>query len=129
MSVSKSRSRRCVLVADDDRDIRRGLQLRLCTAGYTVVEAKNGREALELARRNRPDVILMDIRMPELDGLTAMKRLQEAPETASIPVIVMSASLIEQDRAMDCGAVAFIGKPHNGRELMALVDKFTGTRN
>jgi DNA-binding response OmpR family regulator len=86
-------------------------------AGYQVVEAANGEEALELAEQERPDLILLDIRMPELDGVATCTRLKGNPKTHSIPIIIATAygdTLVE---ALEAGADDFVNKPFQLEEI------------
>jgi len=80
-----------VLVADDDRDIRALLTTLLSNVGYDVLEAADGLAATKMACQERPDVILLDVSMPEMDGLEVLKRLRGNPVTRSIPVILVTA--------------------------------------
>ncbi|GAB5441212.1 MAG: hypothetical protein Fues2KO_15610 [Fuerstiella sp.] len=111
-----------ILVADDDRDIRNGVCLRLRMAGHTVVEAQDGLEALQQVAAGRPDMVILDIRMPKMDGLTVLHHLQLDAANNDIPVVVMSASLVQRDQALDAGAVGFLPKPHDGRELLKIIE-------
>lgn len=86
-----SREQALVLVADDDAEIRRLLRLYLEQDGLATLAAANGREALELARAHRPDVVLMDLQMPEMDGLEAIQGLRDDDATRDVPVIVLTA--------------------------------------
>ena len=80
-----------VLVVDDDRRIRNLLVANLSDDGYDVTEAKDGKAALELALHERPDILLLDVMMPEMDGFEVLKRLRETPTTQAIPVILLTA--------------------------------------
>jgi len=108
-----------IVVAEDNP---MGLEL-LCEVleldGHTVHAAGDGAEAVEMARRLRPDVVLMDVHLPRLDGIEATRRLQEDPATRSIPVIALSASVtsIEFQRAREAGCVGHLTKPLDIRKL------------
>lgn len=108
-----------VLVVDDDREMLRGLGLRLNAAGFNVLTAFDGRRAIEAAVKHRPDVILMDNYMPGMDGLEALNRLAEKPDTVGIPVIMLSASNRDQHRALEQGARFFLQKPCDPGTLLA----------
>lgn len=112
-----------VLIADDHRLFRDGLRSLLEAQGVSVVaEARNGREAVELARAEQPDVTLMDLTMPEMDGLTAIRLLKaQLPELA---VVVLTASEDEADlfEAIKSGAQGFLPKDLEARQLFALLD-------
>ena len=110
------------LVADDhedDRELARVLLNQCCAC--RVIEAEDGAEAVELARRERPDLILMDLSLPVVDGWEATRRLKAAPETRSIPVIALSAHAMEGDReqALAAGCDDYDTKPVDLERLLA----------
>ena len=100
-----------VLLVEDETDIRLAGQIQFRAKGYHVDTAKNGEEALQQLRQESYDVVLMDIRMPKMDGLTAIAHMQADPNLRDIPVIVVSASPGDQNYALDTGARFFIRKP------------------
>jgi two-component system alkaline phosphatase synthesis response regulator PhoP len=106
-----------VLVVDDEEQIRELLREFLVDAGYEVLMAANGEEAIELAQRERPDLILLDIRMPELDGVETCVRLKTHEETRSIPVIIATAFTDTLAEALDAGADDFVNKPFRLEEI------------
>ena len=110
-----------VLVADDSADIRSVLRLMLEMQGCCVVEAENGLEAVELAAALCPDLILMDLSMPVLDGYEATRRIREQPRLNNIPVVAVSAhsDMPDRGKALAAGCVECVGKPFNFR----LIDK------
>jgi DNA-binding response OmpR family regulator len=110
-------SRPLVLVADDDADILSLVRLRLERSGYSVVSARNGAEALELARERRPDLAILDVAMPELTGLEVTQRLRE--EHLDVPVILLTARARDVDVAAgaDAGADVYVTKPFSPQEL------------
>jgi DNA-binding response OmpR family regulator len=110
-----------VLVADDDPDIRTLVRIRLERAGYTVVSAADGAEALELAVANHPDVAILDVSMPNLTGLEVTRALRE--RYVSSPVILLTARAMEVDvrEGGDAGAAAYITKPFSPQELEVAV--------
>ncbi|MBD3426519.1 MAG: response regulator [Candidatus Omnitrophica bacterium] len=112
-----------VLVADDEKDVRKILSKRLQTEGYEVIEAVNGREAVELASRERPDVIIMDVMMPEMDGLEATKQLRSRLETAVIPIVMLTAKKDKESElaGLDAGADDYLTKPYDKDKLLARV--------
>jgi PAS domain S-box-containing protein len=112
-----------VLVADDNADMRDYVR-RLLETRYTVTTVGNGKEALDLALANPPDLVLTDVMMPELDGFELVKRLRSVPETKTIPVILLSARAGEESRVegLDAGADDYLVKPFAARELLARVD-------
>ena len=112
-----SMSRPLVLVADDDADILSLVRLRLERSGYTVVSARNGAEALELARERRPDLAILDVAMPELTGLEVTEQLRA--EHIDVPVILLTARAREADVALGAavGADVYVTKPFSPQEL------------
>ncbi len=107
-----------VLVVDDERAIRRFLRTSLAANGYTVLEATNGAEALEAVVRDRPDVMILDLGLPDVDGTEVTARLRE---WSHIPIIVLSVRDQEGDKiaALDAGADDYLTKPFGVGELMA----------
>jgi DNA-binding response OmpR family regulator len=112
-----------VLVADDDDAMRQLLTLELEREGFQVFKAANGREALNTARSRLPDVALMDVEMPVMDGLEVTRRLREGPETSRIPVLIISALRAKNDivKGLEAGAVDYVTKPFFLPELKARV--------
>ncbi len=112
-----------VLLIDDDREIVRGVGMRMRAAGLRVISANDGQQGLEQAVLEIPDVIVLDIRMPVMDGWTVLARLRENPKTAAIPVIVLSASVQNQpdSRALGLGARYFFQKPYHAKLLVETV--------
>jgi CheY-like chemotaxis protein len=117
-----------VLVADDDHDILALVGLRLERAGYEVVTAKDGIEALELVEQRTPDVAVVDVMMPRMDGHELVRRLRERPETAETPILILTAAV--QDRVAEAstaaGADAQMPKPFSPRDLVAKLDEMLG---
>ncbi len=107
-----------VLVVDDERAIRRFLRTSLAANGYVVFEATNGAEALEAVARDRPDLVILDLRLPDMDGTEVTARLRE---WSRIPIIVLSVRDQEVDKiaALDAGADDYLTKPFGVGELMA----------
>jgi diguanylate cyclase (GGDEF)-like protein len=112
-----------VLVVDDDPDILQFVEMNLDMEGFDTHTAESGRLALEIARERPPDLILLDVMMPELDGLTVLRRLRSSPATASIPVVLLTAKALAEDRVrgLDLGADDYITKPFDIEELLARV--------
>ena len=113
-----------ILVAEDQADIRELVAFSLENiAGFKVVKARNGAEAVELARAEVPDLILMDVRMPRMTGVEACAKLKEIPETEDIPIVFLSAMGQETEiqQGMDVGAVEYILKPFAPDVLMKKV--------
>ena len=112
-----------VLVIDDEAPIRLLCRVNLEAEGMTVLEARDGASGLEVARRERPDVILLDVMMPRLDGWRVAEELLEDPGTRDIPVVFLTARADLRDRArgMDLGGIDYITKPFNPVELAPVV--------
>jgi CheY-like chemotaxis protein len=100
-----------VLVVDDDRDSREMYRHYLSHVGCVVRTARNGRRAIEKVAQRPPDVIVMDLAMPELDGWAASRQLKSAPETAHIPIIALSAVQMARAGARAAGCDGFLAKP------------------
>jgi two-component system cell cycle response regulator DivK len=117
-----------ILIAEDDPANRTLFRDILQLEGYAILEAGHGRDAVDLARERRPDLILMDVKMPVLDGLSAVRILKADPATRTIPVIAVSAFAMEKDeeRAMAAGCDAYITKPFGVRILRERVSAHLG---
>jgi two-component system KDP operon response regulator KdpE len=111
-----------ILVVDDDREIVFGTRLRLHAAGYETLVARDGYEAVASARTDRPAAILLDVRMPRLDGLAALGELKRGAETNAIPVVMVSASMRDQQAALESGARFFLSKPYEYDNLLAALE-------
>lgn len=112
-----------VLIAEDQPSNLRLMRHVLRGAGYVTLEAKDGVEAIELAREHGPDLILMDLRMPRLDGIEATDILRADPATQHIPIVAVTAQAMTSDRekALAAGCVLHIAKPFDIRELKRTV--------
>lgn len=123
MSDPASKGR--VLVADDNLSVRRILCLFLQGAGYETVEARNGKEALELARSARPALLVLDVMMPMLDGFAACRLLKADPATRDMPIIICTAKNRKEDliEAIKAGAEDYIVKPFNKETVLAKVER------
>lgn len=108
-----------ILVVDDETAIRNLLIDLLGDEGYTVFAASNGRAALAIVQQQRPDLILMDVMMPELDGLETVQHIRALPESNDVPIILMSAAHHLSPKIGD--SVAFITKPFNLDHVLAVV--------
>jgi len=117
-----------VLVIDDEAPIRLLCRVNLEAEGMDVVEAANGPSGLELARDNVPDVVLLDVMMPGLDGWRVAEQLLEDDRTSEIPIIFLTARAEFRDRArgLDIGGVDYVTKPFNPLELAPLVRELLG---
>ncbi|HEX6910803.1 MAG TPA: response regulator [Longimicrobium sp.] len=116
-------SRVTVLIVDDDPDQHTMCGVFLEHAGYAVLHAFDGQEGVEVARAQRPDVVLMDIRMPRMDGITARRALAADPAGARIPVVALSADVLTwpELRVLQEGFAAYLPKPCNLNRISALV--------
>ncbi len=108
-----------ILVVEDHLDSRDALRALLETFGYVVLVAANGHEAIEAALRASPDVILMDMMMPVMDGFEAIRELRRRPPTSGTPIIALTAMEGAQDLALHAGADEFVRKPIDIRALLA----------
>lgn len=114
-----------ILVADDDPDILGIVSMSLEAQGYTVYRATNGREAVDLARQHHPDLILMDMMMPEVSGYEAISELKGDPATKDIVILGLSAKAMATDmeRATDVGADGYITKPFRIAQVLGAVQE------
>ena len=112
-----------ILVVDDDPDILQFVKMNLELEGFEAETAPSGKVALEDAKTSPPDLILLDVMMPEMDGLTVLRRLRNSPATANVPVIILTAKALAEDRVrgLDLGADDYITKPFDLEELVARV--------
>ena len=130
MGTEAPENRSVILVADDDRDILDLLAFRLERAGYEVVSASDGEEALRLAVDRKPDLAVLDVMMPKLDGYEVTRRMRADESTKRIPVILLTARVQEHDvaRGFEVGADEYMKKPFSPAELRARVQAIIGRR-
>jgi len=104
-----------ILVVDDEARVREMLEFRLRLFGYEVVQAATGREALAMASKEQPDLVLLDVMMPEMDGFQVCIRLKQGQDTKEIPVVMLTARADAKDvtRAFSSGAVDYVVKPYD----------------
>lgn len=109
-----------VLIVDDEPHMLRVTELSLKKGGYTLILGRNGREAIELARRELPSLIIMDVLMPEVDGLTALRQLKQESALQQIPVIMLTARghVMTRQEAASSGATLFLTKPFSPTQLL-----------
>jgi CheY-like chemotaxis protein len=114
-----------VLVCDDSRAIRESLVVILTHAGYRAVGVDSALDCVSVARKDHPDMIIMDIMMPGMDGATASGLMKDVPEIAGIPVVLLSAMPEEQVkvRAEDAGAMGYLLKPYRKNVLLECVER------
>jgi len=112
-----------ILAVDDDPQILQIVKINLEHAGYEVRTARNGREALASVQLEHPDLIVMDVAMPEMDGLEALRRLKTDEATSAIPVVMLTANADDEDvmKGWHDGAHAYLNKPFNLKELLTFV--------
>jgi CheY-like chemotaxis protein len=108
----------CILLVDDNQELIRAAALRLHAAGYETIRAYDGEQGIASAIRHHPDAILLDVRMPVKDGMTALAELQACDETRTIPIIMLSASIVDEQAALQTGARYFLKKPYESQHLL-----------
>ena len=119
-----------ILIADDYEDNRELLRLLLLNAEYEVLEARDGQECVDMAREHLPDLIMVDLSMPKLNGWEAVRLLQADPRTRSIPCVVATASAeIDHARALLSGFSAYVNKPFRTAELLEVVGRFVDRKS
>lgn len=112
-----------ILIVEDEKDIIKMLDYNLKKEGFKVIDARDGEDALDLAMREYPDLILLDLMLPGIDGLEVCKSLKKETKTASIPIIMLTAKSQESDKVvgLELGADDYISKPFSPRELIARI--------
>lgn len=122
--MDAARVRRIILMVDDEASGRRITKLLLERSGYQVLTAPSGEEGLVLAKTEHPDVILLDIMMPGMDGYETLRCLKRDPDTKVIPVLMLTAKGSDQDIAMSfkLGAVFHLDKPYETKDLLRKIE-------
>jgi two-component system cell cycle response regulator DivK len=117
---------RRILVVEDQEDNRRILRDLLTSVGYEMIEAVSGEEGVALAETSRPDLILMDIQLPGLDGYEATRRIKANPTLHPIPIIAVTSYALSGDdrKALAAGCDAYVAKPYSPRQLLAKIREF-----
>lgn len=112
-----------ILLVDDDRDIVRALSIRLRAAGFDIDTAHDGLAGVAAAQSIQPDAIVLDIRMPGMDGLSALAKLREQDSTRHIPALILTANVVEtvRNKAMGLGAYCFLKKPCDSNDLLTAI--------
>ena len=119
-----------ILVADDESDVVELLKFLLEKDGYSVMTAANGKDALDLVKNEKPDLVLLDVMMPEMDGYSVQNQLLENPETKSIPVIILTAKGQLRDVFAMAGNVkAYIEKPFDPKALRTKIQESLQTKS
>ena len=119
-----------ILAADDDEDILQLVAFRLGRSGYRVLEAHDGEEALALATEHEPDLAVLDVGMPKLDGFEVVRRLRAQESTRAMPIIMLTARAQDTDveEGFDAGANDYLRKPFSPQELKARVQAMLARR-
>ena len=114
-----------ILIVDDEEDIRELLQFNLVKEGYDVILADTGERSLELAKNKNPQLIVLDLMLPGIDGLSVCKKLKSEPKTASIPIVMLTAKGEESDivTGLEIGADDYVTKPFSPKVLIARIRK------
>ncbi len=119
-----------ILVCDDERHIVRLIQVNLERQGYQVVTAFDGKEGLEKIRAEKPNLVVLDVMMPYMDGFEVLKTLRREPETESLPVIMLTAKAQDKDvfEGYHYGADMYLTKPFNPMELVSFVKRIADSQ-
>ena len=119
-----------ILAVDDEPELTELMQYNLVRAGYEVTTAANGREALDCIKRCRPDLILLDLMLPDLDGFGLCEILRRDPLSATIPIIIVSAwaSTDSRNLGLELGALDYLTKPFSPKELVSRVNQLLHAR-
>ena len=126
-----------ILVVEDNQDNYELVRTILDLAGYDSFQAINGRDGVDAARKQKPDLILMDMALPEMDGWDATARIREDPETRHIPMVALTVHTLpaERKRALDAGVDAYISKPFDAAQFIQVIEsmleesRLSGGRN
>jgi two-component system cell cycle response regulator DivK len=115
-----------ILVVEDQEDNRQILRDLLASADYEMVEAENGQQALDAVAKKKPDLILMDIQLPIMDGYEATRRIKANPEWTAIPIIVVTSYALSGDaeKARAAGCDDYVTKPYSPRQLLAKIREY-----
>jgi two-component system cell cycle response regulator DivK len=121
-------SQKRILLIEDNEFNRKIVRDLLARQPYDLLEATDGEAGVAAARRDRPDVIVMDVQLPKLSGLDATRAIRADPDTAKIPIIVVTSFALSGDdkKAMDAGASAYLAKPYSPRQLLDTIRKMAG---
>ena len=117
-----------ILLVEDTEDNRQIIRDLLTSVGYELIEAVDGAEGVDLATKHKPDLILMDMQLPNVDGYEATRRIKADPATAHIPVIAVTSYALSGDEAKTraAGCDGYVAKPFSPKQLLAKVREFTG---
>jgi two-component system, cell cycle response regulator DivK len=119
---------KCILVVDDQEDLRGVLRDLLAGSGYTVIEAADGEAGVVRAKSDRPDLILMDIQMPVIDGYEASRRIKVDPDLKPIPIVAVSSFAMkgDEEKARAAGCDHYVTKPYSPMQLLRLIRGLLG---
>lgn len=128
--VSPVSERRRLLIAEDDKDIRLLLELHLGRAGFEIVVATDGEEALRIVLSDAPDLVVLDVALPLLDGLSVLDQIRASPGTSELPVLLLSASVDESQirDGLERGANVYVKKPFQLEQLLTAIEQLLGLR-
>jgi two-component system cell cycle response regulator DivK len=114
-----------ILIVEDNPQNMRLIEMALSAESYTLLGTTNGEEALEVAKKERPDLIIMDIQLPKMSGLEVTRKLREIPEFSQTPIIAITAYAMkgDKDKALDAGCNAYLSKPIRARDLPGVIAK------
>ena len=115
-----------ILVVEDTEDNRQIIRDLLSSVGYELIEATDGAEGVALAQSQHPDLILMDIQLPEMDGYEATRRIRAIPELARVPIVAVTSYALSGDEAKtrEAGCDGYVAKPFSPRQLLAKIREF-----
>jgi CheY-like chemotaxis protein len=117
-----------VLIVDDEPAIVNVLKLRVEAVGWRALSAHDGVSGLQLARMHHPDLIILDIRMPQQDGLQTLSEIRNSPDIAGIPVVMISGAPDDSQAAFAAGANAFLTKPHRTYDFLQVISDLSNVR-
>ena len=114
-----------ILIVEDNPQNMRLVEMALSAESYFLLEATNGEEALEIAKKERPDLIIMDVQLPKMSGLEVTRKIREIPEFNRTPIIAITAYAMkgDEEKALDAGCNAYLSKPIRARDLPNLIAK------
>jgi two-component system, cell cycle response regulator DivK len=114
---------RRILVVEDHEDNRRILRDLLTNVGFQLIEAETGPDGVEMAKMHQPDLILMDLQLPGIDGYEAARQIKADPRLSSVPIIAVTSYALsgDEERALAAGCSAYISKPYSPRQLLASI--------
>ena len=119
-----------ILIVEDNPENMRLLEMTLRARGYTLLKATDGEKALDISMRKRPDLIIMDIQLPKMNGLEVTKKLRETPAFSHTPIIGLTAYAMkgDEERIIEAGCDAYLSKPIDTRELREVISKMLSQR-